>query len=299
MLGGEIRARVPMAETLIGFLIALYRRTPLYPRWGKNLAGVLASYHRWVNRGSPGLVSHQVGDFQMSLDLTQVIDSQLFYSSTFDPESIRVLRSFARAGDTVIDVGANIGWMTLHLARQVGRTGTVLAFEPSPPAAARLRHHVRVNEFSQVQVVELALGERPEGPRPMKIRSAYRVDGVDDTEEAEIATTTLDAFLADHRLDPPSFIKIDTDGREVSVIRGAAKTLAQAHPAVLFELGTDALEEYGATPEALLALLEGLGYRFLRASNFEPYADVRSEAARIPRETTINIIAVPTIGRPA
>jgi predicted methyltransferase len=66
-----------------------------------------------------------------------VIDSQLYYAGTFDPESIQVMRALVHSGDTVVDVGANIGWFTLHLAEQVGSTGSVLALEPVPPTVSR------------------------------------------------------------------------------------------------------------------------------------------------------------------
>ncbi len=282
-----------MIRALLGRLIAIYRRSPLYPGWGQRMARWLGLYHRWIGRGSDGLVSRRVDGFLLSLDLTEVIDNQLYYSGTFDPESVGALRALVGAGDTVVDIGANIGWMTLQLARQVGPTGHVLAFEPTPRAHARLEENVAANGFQHVEAVALALGNHVQGPRPVRIRSTYRLDGVDDTEEALIATTTLDEYLRGHPAGDVRFLKIDTDGRELAVIQGAVATLKRYRPTLLFEVGPDSLRHFGATPDALLGQLRAHGYRFLHAGRLEPYPDVESAAAHLPPETSINVVAVP------
>lgn len=255
---------------------------------------MLDVYQRWMGRGSDRIVSRRLGSFWLELDLREVIDSQLYYAGTFDPESIRVVRAMVHTGDTVVDVGANIGWFTLHLAEQVGSTGSVLAFEPAPRTVARLLQHVRRNNLRQVEVIPLALGEKAEGPRQMRIQSSYRLDGTDGSEEAEVAITTLDDYLQNHPVSSLRFIKIDTDGMEIAVLRGAEATLGRYRPSLLFEVGSDALPQSGLTSNALLGMLQGQGYRFLRAGSLEPYTDVFASVARIPRGTTLNIVAVPT-----
>jgi len=274
--------------------MSLYHRSPLHPRWGQALARMLDVYQKWTGRGSDRIVSRRVGSFWLELDLNEVIDSQLYYAGTFDPESIRVVRALVHTGDTVVDVGANIGWFTLHLAEQVGPTGSVLAFEPAPPAVARLREHVRRNDLSQVEVIPLALGERTEGPRHMRIQSSYRLDGIDSDQEAEVATTTLDDYLQHHPVSRLQFIKIDTDGMEIAVLRGAEGTLRRYRPSLLFEVGADALPQSASTSNGLLRMLQEQGYHFIRAGSLEPHTDVFASVARIPRGTTLNLVAVPT-----
>ena len=278
---------------LLGLLMDFYHRSPFYPRWGLTLARLLAAYHKRVGRDLGSLVWRRAGTYLLTLDLQQAIDNQLYYAGTYEAESINAMAALVRPGDTVIDVGANIGWMTLHLAGRVGSTGRVLAFEPAPGAAARLKQHVQINGFDNVDIIPLALGDRTQGPRPIKIRSTYRLDGVDDTEQAMISTVTLDHYLREHPAGALRFIKIDTDGREAAVFRGSAATLSRYRPNLLFEVAPDSLGEFGSAPDAILSLLERHGYRFLHVGNLKPYADVRSAVARIPPGTTLNLVAVP------
>lgn len=171
------------------------------------------------------------------------------YLLQFDAPSLApVLDAVLRCGDVFVDVGANIGVYAGWAARRVGSTGAVHAFEPVPRTVAYLQSFVALNELTNVQIVACAVGAKV-GPVSMRItpghsgissvvapgqRQAVADDG---TEIVKVAQTTLDSYYADRLcLGAPRLIKIDVEGREHDVLRGAARLLsARTPPVVLFE----------------------------------------------------------------
>ena len=88
------------------------------------------------------------------------------------------------------------------------------------------------------------------------------------------------------------FLKIDTDGMETSVIKGAAESLRRFHPSLLFEIGPANLSKNGSSADELLDLLAGLGYIFCSENSLKPLDDVKNAVSRIVFHTTINLVAV-------
>ena len=159
------------------------------------------------------------------------------------------------AGRVVYDVGAWEGVFTLFFARAVGAAGQVIAFEPNPSNAARLRENLALNGLTNARLVELALGERtgsawlaaPAGASGRGVLTAT------PTGQA-VAVQTLDGLIAALGLPAPNFVKIDVEGAELAVLRGGADTLARCRPALLIEVHPQA--DYAA----LWAFLDALGY---------------------------------------
>jgi FkbM family methyltransferase len=143
------------------------------------------------------------------------------------------MRRYLRPGDSVIDVGANIGIYTLLAARLVGPNGRVLSFEPSPESCRRLRENVALNEAHCVTVQQIAISDR----RGTMAFTADRDTGNRFAFEASYAgnsitvpVTTLDDALGDIEC---SMAKIDAEGAEPLVLRGARRAIAQRHLPVL------------------------------------------------------------------
>jgi FkbM family methyltransferase len=151
-----------------------------------------------------------------------------------------------RPGGCFYDVGAHIGFNSLLAARLVGKGGRVVAFEPDPSNAAVLHENLSRNDLTEVEVIPAAvwshLGivtfQRSAAEHPEMSSRRGRV--VVSTDEAagssliEVEAVTLDAFARDHPA--PTMIKIDVEGAEAEVLRGAQKLISHARPVWLLEV---------------------------------------------------------------
>jgi FkbM family methyltransferase len=175
---------------------------------------------------------------------------------------LRRLLASVREGDTFFDVGANIGTVTLPVAV----TGAVecLAFEPEPGNAARLGENVELNGLVNVTVLEAAawsapgqLGLRGGGPVGSGT-AAVEEDGAD--RALPVAAATIDQLTARGR-SAPDVLKVDAEGAELEVLRGAAETLDGGRVRDVFvETHPLALAERGSSEAGVGALLERSGY---------------------------------------
>jgi FkbM family methyltransferase len=193
------------------------------------------------------------------------------YGEYFEDE-IDVLRKCCGPGGVVVDAGANIGTHTLALAQIVGPGGRVFAFEPQGRVCQLLAANVALNGIDHVECLRAALsdadGEMPLGNLPANAQANF--GGATLTDLAGHVRTpvyALDNFLADvNRL---QLIKLDVEGMELQVLRGAAGLLQKHHPAIYAE------NNRPAQSTALIAFLKESGYRVywhlpphFRADNF-------------------------------
>ncbi len=156
-----------------------------------------------------------------------------FRQVTWNAEEYRAFKHEVAAGGVVLDVGANLGAYTLLFGQWVGAEGRVFAFEPAPEARRGLERHVALNGLRDRIVV------RPEAmaaaPGVARFRAAgplgdNRIVGAGHGG-IEVATTSIDAFCRERNL-RPGLIKVDVEGAELDVLKGARGTIAAAGPAL-------------------------------------------------------------------
>lgn len=127
-----------------------------------------------------------------------------------------------------LDVGANVGAYSMLLGRWAGSTGSVFAFEPAPQAFQGLLGHVRLNGLANiVKPIGKAVGDSVSTARFLVADSAGEgrlASGGDTAAGIDVPVTTIDEFCARERI-RPSFIKIDVEGGELAVLRGARETI--------------------------------------------------------------------------
>jgi FkbM family methyltransferase len=170
-----------------------------------------------------------------------------------------------------LDVGANLGQITIHMADLVRPDGRVHAFEPVPAIAHRLREHLAENDLERVAVVheaalsdangEFALhvaepGELNQGMASLVNRAHPKL-----VREITVPTIRLDDFVRQQGLERLDWMKIDIQGAEPLLLEGAARTLAELKPDLLIEVSPGDLASLGKTSHDLLALLEQHGYK--------------------------------------
>lgn len=171
----------------------------------------------------------------------------------------RAIRKYVQIGDTVYDIGANIGYVSLSLAKKVGPAGHVIAFEPVPANIKALRQNLEINHLANVQLIEAAVSEtagetfiRIAGNLSMASLVWHRNDP--SATEISVRTVSIDDLTKAGDLPYPAFVKIDVEGAEAAVLTGMCRTIAVARP-VLFV-------ECSETGRALTwDLLQSLDYR--------------------------------------
>jgi len=183
------------------------------------------------------------------------------YKLILEAGDVRALRPYLAPDSLAIDVGANIGFFTTRFARWSSGTGKVLAIEPEDHNFSRLERVVRraglEHRVSLVQGVaaesagELKLAINPNHPGDHKI----------GPEGVAVKAYTLDDLWRQSERLPVSLIKIDVQGGETRVIRGATHILVTFHPALFVEVDPAALEAMGSSASELLDELSRHGYR--------------------------------------
>jgi FkbM family methyltransferase len=220
------------------------------------------------------------------------IDAQLYVYRTYEPITSGVLRQCVNSGDTVLDVGANIGVHTLALAGKVGAKGSVHAFEPNPGTFERLVQNVNVNAFTNVRLNQLALGADESEVQLVQQWSnrsgdAMLVPGGADVQHEggsagsngavfTVRQTTLDAYCQEHGV-TPALLKVDVEGGEMNVLRGAQRVLGAVRPTLLVEYNARTARKHGNDPGAVFSWLEQqFNYElfFVNDAGLEPYAHV-------------------------
>jgi FkbM family methyltransferase len=177
---------------------------------------------------------------------------------THEPHLQRAIRDYVSPGDTVYDIGANIGYVSLSLAKRVGPRGAVIAFEPLPRNVDLLRKNIEVNKLENILLLDVAASE---GCGEAVIRIAqnpatasmlwHRNDP--SATELVIRTVAIDDLVTRHEIGQPRFVKIDVEGAEAYVLHGMRRTIAASKPILFIECS-----ESGR--EAAWILLRELGY---------------------------------------
>jgi FkbM family methyltransferase len=186
----------------------------------------------------------------------------------YEPEVSAALRRVLGRGATFIDIGANIGWFSLLGASIVGPGGRVVAVEPNPRNVALLRESVRDNGFENIEVLPVAVAERPGVAALETDGSNGRLIPIDgpppETMEASfvVATYPLDDLLDSLGTNRVDVMKIDVEGAEPLVLLGATKTISQRRPLLISEFYPLALDcsSWGSAAD-YLAMLRAFGYR--------------------------------------
>ena len=239
------------------------------------------------------------------LDLAEGIDLSIYLLGAFEPRLLGAYRKLIRPGACVLDIGANIGAHTLHFAKLVGDRGKVVAYEPTRYAFDKLQTNLRLNPTLAQRVTAMqamlvasadqavASGVVSSWPLDTRARDGrHSLGAVRDTAGA--VAVTLDESLQRIGVSEVDFIKIDVDGNELGVLRGAESVMREQRPTLFLELAPYEYRNPGDF-DAVLEILWRLDYglRTRTASAALP-RDARELRARIPALGSINVIASPS-----
>ena len=176
--------------------------------------------------------------------------------SQWHEKDLMVFRSLLAPGQTAIDVGANLGFVSTILASIVGREGRVLSFEPSPTVYPKLLKTIEANDLTQITPFNCGCGEVASTEVLHTVsKSSGNSSIVAPGEGTEIKVVRLDD-VDEAQETPVRLLKIDTEGYEPMVLRGAQRFIEKHRPTIYMEMGGDYVD---STLESI-QLLEDAGY---------------------------------------
>jgi FkbM family methyltransferase len=186
----------------------------------------------------------------------------------FERAEMQFVERLLRPGMTVLDVGAHHGLYTLMASKRVGARGRVIAFEPSPRERVRLARHLRINRCRNVKIAPFALGEREDEADLFLVEGAHdwcnslRLPVVEEqTCTARVEVRRLDDVLKQMGIEQVDFLKLDVEGAELGVLRGAEKLLhGAARPAILIEVQDLRTRPWGYAAREIVEYLSRAGY---------------------------------------
>jgi FkbM family methyltransferase len=183
----------------------------------------------------------------------------------------RVVRTLVKAGEQVIDVGANVGWYSTMLAELVGPQGRVYAFEPNTDLARNLT--LTAADYPWLQVISSAVGDA-DGQGILRISRLLGNSSLEASTPEQVGSqacpvVTLDGFLETIGNPRITFIKSDTEGGELRVLMGARRILSAPTPPACF---IEVNPHYGLRPAALTALFDDLWHGDYSAWKIHPQA---------------------------
>jgi FkbM family methyltransferase len=225
------------------------------------------------------------------------------FSSVLDTPEYRFWKSLDLTGQTVYDVGSFHGLLALYFASKAKQ---VICYEPNPRNRARLQENVALNRLNNVLVRDVGLGSKP-GKFEMVFNPLMPGGSSIDPKTAgellrsgapvvkvEIEIATLDQDRGDQTLPAPDFIKIDTEGLEFDILKGALTTL-EKRPVLFLEMHGETMEEKKRKVAEIVAFLEKLRYDI---RHVESGASITSANSGAAAEGHLHCVAQPPGGPP-
>jgi len=224
------------------------------------------------------------------------IDRQLL-NGNFESAELRFVEKFLRPGMTVFDIGAHHGLYTMLASRKVGKTGRVIAFEPSARERALLARHLRLNQSVSVTIEKSAIGSE-KGKADLFLvaggedgcNSLRRPKTMAESSTTEVDVTTIDEYILENKIDRVDFVKLDIEGAELAALKGARGLLsARERPVVLAEVYEIRSEPWGYRSREIVDFLEALGYQWHRITEDGELEEQDITVSRFDA----NLVAVP------
>jgi FkbM family methyltransferase len=201
-------------------------------------------------------------------DLSDQLQRQIYFG-LYEPDETPFFRGLLRPGDVFLDVGANVGYYALMAAEICGRGGQVHAFEPIPANCAVLRQNAAINGLTNLTVNQVALTDGQAEQVTLYLRQSGSNSGWASiapsprrgNQPLVVPATSLDRYVAERGLGAVALVKLDCEGAESLVLRGARELLSRPDgPDLMCELSPFHLSLLGSSAAELKGLIAERGY---------------------------------------
>ncbi len=243
----------------------------LYGVIGPSVASRLSSSHTLRLLLRP-LISPRKGVYHCSYDIMLKLpreDAEAYgvaYLGVINPVESRFISRYLKNGMTVFDIGTYIdGWYTILASKLVGQTGHVYSFEPVPDHFSGLKENISINGCNNVTAEMICLGISSQnvdfavnGGFSHMLRQDDNVAGVNVVRNVKMSA--IDDYVVNRGIKALDFIKIDTEGAEVEILKGGVSSISKNRPLALVEVVADHLKTAGSSISELYDYFKDLNY---------------------------------------
>lgn len=258
-----------LAKALI-LLTAPLRAIPFTKGLDRTLITQLSRL-RWLAPGFAGLTFSlpKLGILWSARPFPDIMTRTTLIKGIYQEDVIAIFRNTLNQPDAVLlDVGAHHGLMALAASKAIGAGGKIFAFEPNPASQRFLQENLDLNGAENVSVCPFGLSDRPghldfyanEGEYSWNstfVRSF--ADRASQAKSISVPINTVDAFCEENRI-IPTVIKVDTEGADFFVLKGATQTIIRHRPHLIIEFNPIAAEKAGVDLDEIARFLKNLGY---------------------------------------
>ena len=207
----------------------------------------------------------------------------LFVNGIYDPNNVVIVNSMLSKGSVFIDVGANMGYFSLLASNVVGKSGSIIAIEPSSRDYARLVDNVKINGLSDIILTYRFAVSDNKGSAKLGVaceeRSAlntlgseFSFKGVERVVTEDVRTISIDELVSTFKLARVDFLKLDIEGSELKALEGSINTIEKFRPAIMLGVNENALKANGADHKEIQQMLKKIRYRAYRVIESPTFA---------------------------
>ena len=219
--------------------------------------------------------------YKIKLDLREYIQRSI-YLNNYEPVQTDWVKQILRPGSTFIDIGANCGYFTLLAASLVKSSGQVLAFEPSPSPANKIKKLT----IPWVDVIQIGIGDTEEDldlylqPKSTNLHSPSFVKSDSHEEVLKVSVRKLDNLPYIQKLSRIDLVKIDIEGFEPNALKGMVKTIKTGKIKYLMvEFNSGWLSANGSSCDELMSLIKGLGFKIHSKTSLQETSSLADTAS--------------------
>lgn len=183
-----------------------------------------------------------------------------FYKLFIEAQEIQYLQNYVKPGEVVIDIGANVGFFTKRFARWVSDGGFVIAVEPETSNFHQLQRNLERSGTSAVARAFKGVAAEHPGLLKLSVNPIHPGDHKIGPEGIDVTAFTIDELVQKEEATRVCLIKIDVQGAEEQVLRGARETIQRDHPAIFVEIDDKALRKMDSSAEQVVTWIMNFGY---------------------------------------
>lgn len=200
------------------------------------------------------------GNYQLVVNnpRNSVIGRSIYETGVWEADVTEFISSKIKPGWTIFDIGSHIGYYSLLFAKLAGEQGQVHCFEPSPTKET-LRQNAELNQWANLIIHDFALFDR-EGTICMGERGKTRIKTEISAQDVLVDMKIFDEWKKQQDIKSFDLFKLDVEGAEFNILQGMKQTIEEFKPAILIEVHTEMLPDFGFTAVNVVDFLENAGY---------------------------------------